>query len=126
MTVLTGSLAWTIKTIRDFTVGDRETESFNSSPDDHITKHALAHQLYKDRGRTEVSCPSRPAPPNVNSVPGATLSVLVKVNAGVATWSLTGDRVGKWRWWNGLRVSPRAATGSHPPDKKGAATLKTC
>lgn len=34
--------------------------------------------------RTEVSCPSSPAPPKVSNVPETTGSVLVKVNAGVA------------------------------------------
>jgi len=70
---------------------------------------------------TEVSCPSSPAPPKVSSVPGTTGSVLVRVNAGVACRQL------RFEWGDrDVRVSPKAATGSHPPEMNGAATLKTC
>ena len=47
---------------------------------------------------------------------------MVKVNEGVAMIrqeTLKGKRGDE-------RVKPRAATGSHPPEMKGAATLKTC
>jgi hypothetical protein len=36
-----GGLTWSIKTIRDFTFSDRETETFGSTPGDHTAEHAL-------------------------------------------------------------------------------------
>ena len=57
----------------------------------------------------------------MRSVPGTTGSVLVNANAGVASRQSRSER-GDWD----VRVSPKAATGSHPPEMNGAATLKTC
>lgn len=123
-------LTWSVEIVRDFTFGQRETQSFDRFPHDHVAEQPLPISLIST---TLAAIQEKLDSRQYLSLRDLRLRRSTKSPARLARcWSTSklGLLTFQLLIWPQLdrdvRVRPRAAAGSHPPLMNGAATLSTC